>query len=180
MTSRLRLAAVDDCQPNVVAPLHHCAKMSMSVRPFRPLSILTIVRIRASLPSSGGLRGGGNLDQRRTFTARGQVTVSWKLTSTRGASTSSLRALAIAVGATTGDTLVLAINVRDASLKVARLTPTRHVIRRVQQFLGRTASEPIEALAASLEGRRSEVTTVLQGRGDHGLAALLGRRSRES
>ena len=81
----------------------------------------------------------------------GEVIVFWKLSSTTGANVGSLRAQAVAVGATTADTLVLAFRLDDASLEATRLGPDEAVMRRPQQLLGHTVRNPAAALAASLE-----------------------------
>ena len=112
--------------------------------------------------------------ERRLFASpHGEVTVFWKLSSTTGANVGSLRAQAVAVGATTADTLVLAFRLDDASLEATRLGPNEAAMRRLQQLLGHTVRNPAAALAASLECRRGDVTAVLRARGDRELAALL-------
>ena len=112
--------------------------------------------------------------QRRMFAnPHGEVTVFWKLSSTSGANVGSLRAQAVAVEATTRDTLVLAFRLDDASLEVTRLGPEEPALRRLAHLLGHTAPNPAAALAASLGCRRSDVAAVLRARGDGDLAALL-------
>jgi hypothetical protein len=109
---------------------------------------------------------------RRVFASpHGEVTVFWKLSSTSGANVGSLRAQAVAVEATTRDTLVLAFRLDDASLEVTRLGPDEGGMRRLRQLLGHTVRNPAAALAASLQCRPNEVTAVLRARGDHELAA---------
>jgi len=112
--------------------------------------------------------------QRQTFTnPHGNVTVFWKLASTTRASIGSLRAHAVAVEATTADTLILAFKLRDSSLDVSLVGPATTAAQRVQQLLGRPVSDPVAALAAALECPPSEVTSVLRARGDHNLADIL-------
>ena len=116
--------------------------------------------------------------QRRTFASpHGEVTVFWKLSSTSGANVGSLRAQAVAVQATTRDTLVLAFRLDDAFLEVTRLGPDEGGMRRLRHLLGHTVRNPAAALAASLQCRRGEVTAVLRARGDHELAAGLPQNS---
>ena len=111
---------------------------------------------------------------RRVFASpHGEVTVFWKLSSTSGANVGSLRAQAVAVEATTRDTLVLAFRLGDASLEVTRLGPDEGGMRGLRHLLGHTVRNPAAALAASLQCRRCEVTAVLRARGDHELAAGL-------
>lgn len=112
--------------------------------------------------------------QRRVFaSAHGEVTVFWKLSSTSGANVGSLRAQAVALEATTRDTLVLAFRLDDASLEVTRLGPDEPALQRLSALLGHTVHSPAAALAASLRCRRSDVAAVLRARGDADLAALL-------
>lgn len=104
--------------------------------------------------------------QRKTFTSRqGGVTVFWKLASTSGASIGSLRAQAVAVEATTADTLILEFKLDDSSLKVSRVDPAGTVSHLVRQLLARPVSDPVVALAAVLECPTSEVTWLLRARG---------------
>jgi hypothetical protein len=105
----------------------------------------------------------------------GEVTVFWKLSSTSGANVGSLRAQAVALQATTRDTLVLAFRLGDASLEVTRLGPEEPALQRLAEplGLGHTVRNPAAAFAASLRCRRSDVAAVLRARGDADLAALL-------
>lgn len=112
--------------------------------------------------------------QRRTFTSpHGQITVFWPLTSTSGASIGSLRAQAVAVGATTADTLVLAFKLDDGSVEVSRMDPGGSASQWVEQLLGRPVPDPVAALASGLDCSPTEVAEVLRARGDDELAAAL-------
>lgn len=112
--------------------------------------------------------------EQRTFAGpHGQVALVWKLASTTGANLGSLRAQAVAVNASAGDTLVLALRIDDASLDVARLGSEDAGTVRLRTLLGRTVRNPVAALAASLDCQREEVATVLRARGDHDLANSL-------
>jgi hypothetical protein len=112
--------------------------------------------------------------EQRTFVSpHGAVTLYWKLASTTGANLGSLRAQAAAVEAATGDTLVLALRVDDASLDVTRLGAEEHAPARLRKLLGRAVRSPVAALAAALDCRREDVGAVLAARGDHDLASLL-------
>jgi hypothetical protein len=96
--------------------------------------------------------------ERRMFASpHGEVTVFWKLSSTSGANVGSLQAQAVAVEATTADTLVLAFGRDDASLEVSRLGPEEAALRRLVHLLGHAVRNPAAALAASLGCRRSDV-----------------------
>ncbi|GJF09584.1 hypothetical protein NGTWS0302_14330 [Mycolicibacterium cyprinidarum] len=109
--------------------------------------------------------------QRQTFTnPHGNVAVFWKLTATSRVSIGSLRAHAVAVGATTADTLILAFKLHDFSLEVSRVDPDEHA---APQILGRPVSDPVAALASSLHCQPSNVTRILRARGDQDLAAKL-------
>lgn len=112
--------------------------------------------------------------ERRVFASpQGEVTVFWKLSSTSGANVGSLRAQAVALDATTRDTLVLAFRLGDASVEVTRLGPEEPALQRLADLLGHTVHNPAAALAASLRCRRSDVAAVLRARGDADLAAVL-------
>ena len=85
-----------------------------------------------------------------------------------------MRAHAVAVEATTGDMLVLAFRVDNASLAVARLGSTDAGRARVHKLLGRPVGSPAAAsLAVALDCRREDVGAVLRARGDHELAGML-------
>jgi hypothetical protein len=110
----------------------------------------------------------------RTFTSpHGAVTLYWKLASTTGANLGSLRAQAAAAGAATGDTLILALRVDDASLEVTRLGSEDEGRARLHKLLGHAVRSPVAALAAGLDCRREDVGAVLRARGDHELARML-------
>lgn len=112
--------------------------------------------------------------QQRTFTgAHGPVTLTWKLASTNGAGVGSLRAYALALGATAGDTLVLALRVNDASLEVVRFTAEDAAETRLHKLLGHAVRKSTSALAAALECRPEDIGAVLRGRGDDEVADLL-------
>ena len=105
--------------------------------------------------------------QQRAFTSpHGAITLSWKLSSTRGTNIGPLRALAAAVQTTNGDTLVLALGAQDASLDVTRLRSHDVAISRLQKLLGRRVRSPAAALATALHCRRDDVGAVLRARGD--------------
>ena len=112
--------------------------------------------------------------EQRTFVSpHGAVTLYWKLASTTGANLGSLRAQAAAVEAATGDTLVLALRVDDASLDVTRLGSEEQAAVRLRKLLGRAVRSPVAALAAALDCQREDVGAVLSARGDHDLASVL-------
>ncbi|MCH9701857.1 MAG: winged helix-turn-helix domain-containing protein [Actinomycetia bacterium] len=144
--------------------------------------IRLLIRVTADLLRGSGqaihpavaAAAGVDPGQRRTFTSpHGQITVFWPLTSTSGARIGSLRAQAVAVEATTADTLVLAFKLHDGSVEVSRMGPDDSAARWVEQLLGRPVPDPVAALASGLDCSPSEVAGVLRARGDHGLAAAL-------
>lgn len=127
--------------------------------------------IRPAVATSVGVPPGGE----RTFTGhQGQLAMYWSLSSPYGARVGSLRALAMATGAVTGDLLVLAMGVHDGSLDVTRLRPDETGMARLGKLLGRTPRKPAAALAASLACQREDVGAVLRARGDYDLADLFG------
>jgi len=117
---------------------------------------------------------GVNPGQRKTFTnAHGEIMVFWKLASTSGVSIGSLRAHAVAVEATTTDTLMLVFKLHSSSVEVSRVGPSGSAMRWAEQLFGRPVSDPVAALARGLDCHLSEVTRVLRARGDQELAAAL-------
>ena len=94
---------------------------------------------------------------------------------TRGANIGPLLPLVAAVGAANGDTLVLALVLRDATPDVTRLGPEDAGMPRLQKHLGRQVRAPAAALAATLEGQDDDV--VLRARGDNQVASMLDTAS---
>lgn len=126
--------------------------------------------VHPSVADAAGVRPG----RQRTFTSpHGLVTLSWKLASTSGVGTGSLRAHAVAVKAAPGDTLVLVFRVADGSLEVVRVGAGEAGKARLQKLLGHAVRKPAAALAAALDCRQEDVGALLRGRGDDGLAAVL-------
>jgi hypothetical protein len=112
--------------------------------------------------------------QQRTFTGRqGELTVSWSVTSTHGATLGSLRAAAAAVDASAADTLVVALRKYDQVADVTRLGPEDVGLPRLRKLLGRAVRKPTAALAASLRCLPDDVDGVLRARGDDDLAGML-------
>lgn len=124
-------------------------------------------------PAVAGAAGISPGEQRTFSSAHGRVTLSWKLASTTGASIGSLRAHAVAVGATAGDTLVLVLKLADVSLEVVRVRAEDAGKTRLHKLLGHAGRTPAAALAAALDCREEDVGAVLRGRGDGELAAAL-------
>ena len=126
--------------------------------------------IRPTVAAAAGVAPGG----KRTFTGPdGQLTLDWRLTAASAAHTGSLRSLAHAVDAVTGDALVIAMRVNDGSLDVTRLRPDETGMERLRKLLGRRPRKPAAALAASLACPREDVGAVLRARGDHDVADLV-------
>jgi hypothetical protein len=112
--------------------------------------------------------------QRRSFTSQhGPLEVAWRLSSTNGPSIGSVQAPAKSVDAAPTDTLILAFNLDEASLHVARIGAEASGIVRLQRLLGRSVRSPGAALAASLGCTRADVAAVLRKRGDADLADLV-------
>lgn len=144
--------------------------------------------IRVALPvTSEMLRGSGQAlhkavaaaasvapGQQRTFTSpRGEVTLTWSLSSTHGTNLGSLRALARAVGATIGDTVVVALRTDESTVEVTRLAPADAGLPRLRKLLGRTVRKPVAGLSAALRCRPQDVDAVLRARGDDAVADML-------
>jgi hypothetical protein len=124
--------------------------------------------------------------QQRVFTGSGSgsgsdgdVSVTWRLSATNGPGLGSLRPLAVTVGADRGDTLVLAFDVRDASITVSRLGPGEEGRRRLQVLLGRFARDPVAAIARSLGCRPEDVAALLRWRGDTELIEIVEQIRRQ-
>jgi hypothetical protein len=118
--------------------------------------------------------------QQRVFTGSdGDVSVTWRLSATNGPGVGSLRPLAVAVGADRGDTLVLAFNVKDASITVTRLGREEECRRRLHVLLGRSARDPVAAIARSLGCRPADVAALLHQRGDTDLVAIIEQIRRQ-
>jgi hypothetical protein len=127
-------------------------------------------QIRAAVAAALAVSPG----QSRVFSSpHGDVTVSWRLSSTNGPALGSLRAAALATAASLGDTLLLVFSLENASLHAARIGDDVSGIQRLTQLLGRTVRTPAAALTASLQCRRAEVAAVLRKRGDRDLAELI-------
>ena len=126
--------------------------------------------VHRSVAAAAGVTPG----QQRTFTSpRGNVVLTWSLTSTHGANLGSLRVLAGAVDATVGDTLVLALDPDVGSLEVTRLGSGETGLARLRKLLGRPVRSPAAALSAALQCPRKDLGLVLRKRGDDELASML-------
>ncbi|MEY8018984.1 hypothetical protein [Mycobacterium servetii] len=102
----------------------------------------------------------------------GAITLNWPLTSTTGVRTSSLRPHVQATGARLGDTLVLIFSLDDNSVDVELIRSTLPEHQRLQKLVG-PIRLTVNTLAASLECKPAEVTTVLRARGDEDLADIV-------
>ncbi len=105
-----------------------------------------------------------------TFTSpAGPVVILWKLASTHGPRRGSVRRLAQAVGATAGDTLVLAFDLSESSV-----TPTCIPVNTTPEgtlaALTGLSTVSVAGLAASLDCAPEHVAEILAERGDTGLA----------
>lgn len=110
---------------------------------------------------------------RRFANPHGDVTLTWRLSSTSGPNASSLRAHALAVEAVPGDTLLLTFETRAATVVAARLAADASPHDHLAQILGHDATDLRIALAAALDCPPAEVQAVLAARGDHFLADAL-------
>lgn len=120
-----------------------------------------------TLPRAVAAALGVTPGKRKTFRSdHGPVTVIWRISSTNGATFSSLRAPAMALGAQHGDTLVLAFGVKRRTLTAARIsadTPSRD---RLCILLGRDADDPLSALADALDCPPEDVEPLLRKRNE--------------
>lgn len=109
----------------------------------------------------------------RTFTGTPcDVTVYWRLFSATGAGVGSLRAIATALDAQLGDTLVFVFNVRDSTVAVQRVARTNSVDRLAALVGGPVAPSPRAALARAVGCDPDELDGLLQRRGEADLLPL--------
>jgi hypothetical protein len=128
--------------------------------------------IPAAVASAVGAGPGG---QRMLQSRFGEVSVTWPLSSTSGPRIGSLRALVLAADAALDDTVVLIFALDAGSLDATRIDAAAAATDRLGALLGRTVTEPVAALAASLDCRRDHVVAVLRARGDQELADVAER-----
>lgn len=104
--------------------------------------------------------------QRRSFSGTHDIDLFWRLSATNGASVGSLRGLATALGADMDDTIVLAFNVRDSTVKATRIRAGEDVRQRLRVLLGKRVRDPVADLARALHCQPEEVAALLRRRGD--------------
>ncbi len=104
--------------------------------------------------------------QRRSFSGTHDIDLFWRLSATNGASVGSLRGLATALGADMDDTIVLAFNVRDSTVKATRIRAGENVRQRLRVLLGKPVRNPVADLARGLRCQPEEVAALLGRRGD--------------
>ena len=144
--------------------------------------------IRITLPvTSDTLRGSGQSvhpgvatalgihpGEQRTFVGKGgDITVFWRLAATSGGSVGSLRGLATRLGAELGDTLVLAFNIHDSTVRATRIPADEHPSQRLRALLGKPVRNPHADLARSLRCRPDDLIALLRRRGDDDVIALI-------
>lgn len=112
--------------------------------------------------------------QRKTFAnEHGQTAVTWRLSSTNGATLGSIRALLRATGASADDRIVLAFGLTEPTIHATRLPPNTPAHLLWQHVLGRPIDDPPAALATALDCPTHQIEATLRARGDHALADLL-------
>lgn len=117
---------------------------------------------------------GMNPGEERLFTGpHGDITLTWRLSTTHGPSVGSLRPLAAALGASRDDTLVLAFTVRDNALAATRIKLGEDPRSRLRTLLGTPTRDPISALARGLCCKPDEVASILLDRGDEEILELV-------
>ena len=137
-----------------------------AIRLFVPVTADTLRGSAQAIARAVATAVGVDPGQRKTFhNPHGPVAVFWPLTSTSGARIGSLRAQTSAAEATAGDTLVLAFKPLDASVEVSLLGPDATALQWVKQLFGRKVTNPVTALAPSLQCQPDQVTSVLRARG---------------
>lgn len=105
--------------------------------------------------------------QQRAFSGTHDLTVFWRLSSTNGANLGSLRGLATALGSEMDDTIVLAFNVRDSTVKATRIPARQDPRQRLRVLLGTPVRDPVTAdLARALRCEPDQVAELLVRRGD--------------
>jgi len=118
---------------------------------------------------------GVNPGQHRTFTGpRIELTLTWLLSVTNGASFGSLRGLAAALGVQLHDTIVLAFTPHDGAVTATRIPADVDTVTRLKMLVGRRhVRNPIATLARSLQCKPDDVITLLTRRGENDLLSLL-------
>jgi len=119
-----------------------------------------------------GLRAG----QRRTYTSTtGQrpITISWANHSINSTRIGSLRTHVNALGAATGDTLIIAIDTAEKTHTTTTLDTTATAAQQLAHLTGRDISDRIAALADALDNPGTTPHEALRQRGDHDAADLL-------
>lgn len=112
--------------------------------------------------------------ERREFrNPYGDIGVVWRMSSTNGPNVGSVRPLALATGAVTGDTLVLVFRLDDASVAVERIGAELASRDGLALLLGGPVTDAGAALAVSIGCARDGLEQTLRDRGDDDLADLI-------
>lgn len=111
--------------------------------------------------------------QERVFTGPMDGVVRWRVSSATGPSMNTLRPLALSLDAKLGDSIVVTFNLKTSTLEAECIRAGESLHRWLAALVGKAASDPVAALARSLDCKPDEVVSVLMRRGDNELAALL-------
>ncbi|QIV79819.1 hypothetical protein [Mycolicibacterium frederiksbergense] len=118
---------------------------------------------------------GVNPGHRRTFTGpQNELTLTWLLSVTNGASFGSLRGLATTLGALRDDTIVLAFTPDDGTVTATLIAADADTMTRLRMLVGkRQVRNPIATLSRALQCTPDEVIALLTHRGENDLLTLL-------
>lgn len=112
----------------------------------------------------------------KTFTSRHHkpITIAWVTDASNNARIGSLRTHAQELGATLGDTLIIAFNTHRRTYTITTLDTTASAAQQLAQLTGRdTTTDPESALAAALDNPEQGPGPALRRRGDDYAADLL-------
>lgn len=129
------------------------------------------ITVSGAVATALGVNPGGQ----RTFTGpQTELTLTWLLSVTNGASFGSLRGLATTLGAHLDDTIVLAFNPDDGRVTATRIPADVDTMNRLKMLAGRRqVHNPIATLSRALQCRPDEVIGLLTRRGENDLLGLL-------
>ncbi|WP_071288818.1 sigma factor-like helix-turn-helix DNA-binding protein [Mycolicibacterium llatzerense] len=137
-----------------------CIRVALAVTP------LLLRGDGQSLPAAVSAALGVTVGEHAEFgSALGPVPVSWPATSSTGPYSGTLRALALDVGATIGDTLVLVFATDTRVLRAARIGADITGAELLRQLTG-VPELTVSTLASALDCQPADVTKILLARGD--------------
>lgn len=108
------------------------------------------------------------------------IRIAWVTNASNNAHIGSLRTHAHDLGATLGDTLIIALNTHRRTYTIAKLDTTAPAAQQLAQLTGRDTSNPNAAMAAALDNPQPSAEDILRRRGDECVADLLEQACAEA